>query len=217
MAMKALFAILASCLSLSAATITGSLLDVTGSATDKAISFQPMDAPWSNGINSVYVPGSITIRSSGGLFSLTLAQGSYRVSIDGQSVGFIRVPSGNGSYDISTVFATFTYLSSTVTQTPATNIWDFASASWLTNLTGNFSFTYATNGVAGQVALSIYQFQNGQSTNCTVTLATGWMCPNGATLTVTNGGVLWLYGHAYGDTGSSANQTNIMVDAKFYK
>lgn len=127
------------------ATITGSLLLITGAnSPDKRVTFTPMDAPFATGINTTLWP-STTVTSVDGVFTATIAQGSYRVLIDGQPVGFIRVPIGSATYNINSLFACFVYLASECLQFPATN-----SAGLLINDgSGGLSWTNVVPGSGG--------------------------------------------------------------------
>lgn len=83
-----------------AATVTGNLLLVTGSAfPDKRITFTPDDVPRDTSGGTV-LQMTITVTSAGGVFTVTLGQGSYRLSIDGNVWRRICVPAGNGVYSI---------------------------------------------------------------------------------------------------------------------
>ncbi len=86
-----------------AATITGSLLDLTGSPTDTTLYFQSRNPPSASGI-SVVVPTAKKVTTSGGSFTVDLLQGNYQLSSDRLN-GYISVPAGSGTYNIKDVFA----------------------------------------------------------------------------------------------------------------
>lgn len=106
-AMRTLFLFISLLLALrvQAATITGNLLDITGSAVDMELTFRPMTPPFASGLNTV-VRGSKRVTSSGGAFTVVLLQGDYQVS-SSRLNGYIAVPTGSGTYNINSVWSRY--------------------------------------------------------------------------------------------------------------
>lgn len=88
-----------------AATVTGSLIDLTGSSLDMDINFRSMNPPGASGIY-VVVPSAKKVTSSAGTFTVSLLQGNYQVSSDRLN-GYITVPAGSSTYNIKDLFAHF--------------------------------------------------------------------------------------------------------------
>jgi len=83
-----------------AATITGTLLDATGAASpDKRITFTPQPGPTDSASGTRWNT-SVSVRSVDGVFSVTLAQGQYAVSVDGAFWRLICVPVGSSTYSM---------------------------------------------------------------------------------------------------------------------
>jgi len=108
--MKTLFACLLLLLAVSfahAATVTGTLEDVSGNAVQTRITFDSISAPISDPPNTIVRTRVVLTNDTDGTFSVTLAQGNYAVRIGSTQVtGFdsqfsIYVPAGAGTYDLT--------------------------------------------------------------------------------------------------------------------
>ena len=133
--------IFATTLAARASTITGILLDLTGTATDTTIYFRSVSTPYAEGLN-VVIAGSTKVTTTGGAFSVTLKQGDYQVSSDRLN-GFIRVPNDSETYNINAVWGRFTVWGG------AGNI--SAKTASYTVVTGDSGKTITNTGASGAV------------------------------------------------------------------
>jgi len=95
-----------------AATVTGTVTDINGSPYTATCVFWPLSNPQLNG-GIVYTRKQKSITATNGVFSVVLAQGDYRVLIDGQNQLLISVPNDAGTYSLANVTVsntTYSYL-----------------------------------------------------------------------------------------------------------
>lgn len=95
-----------------AATVTGTLLDSTGSAVQTRITFDSISAPISDPPNTIIRTRVVITNATDGTFSVVLQRGNYEVRLGSSSVAnlenrfSIYVEGGSGTYDITDLVGT---------------------------------------------------------------------------------------------------------------
>lgn len=95
-----------------AATVTGTLLDSTGTAVQTRITFDSISAPISDPPNTIIRTRVVITNAANGTFSVVLQRGNYEVRIGSSSVAnlenrfSIYVDGGSGTYDITDLVGT---------------------------------------------------------------------------------------------------------------
>jgi hypothetical protein len=95
-----------------AATVTGTLLDSTGSPVQTRITFDSISAPVSDPPNTIVRTRVVITNSANGTFSVVLQRGNYEVRLGSSSVAnlenrfSIYVEAGSGTYDITDLVGT---------------------------------------------------------------------------------------------------------------
>lgn len=137
-----------------AATVTGNLLDTTGTASDLTLRFRPLTPPFATGLNTIISQGA-SVRSRGGVFSISLKEGQYQVISDRLN-GYITVPTGSSTYNINSLWSKFFSFSDTNnTAQVAVTASDTTAAPLASKLVAGSNITFSTNNAGGNETLTI--------------------------------------------------------------
>lgn len=105
-----------------------------------------------------------------------------------------------------------------VTSAPATNVVDLSIPTATNILEGALTILHATNGATSFEQTHVRWFWAGGADRA-LTIPSGWKTNVNSAVpaNITNGTITKMYVTSIGDTGSSANQTNVFVSFEFYK